>query len=706
MVYTAVYDADGRVEGCLYRHDLEGEEDDAPTPAGAPGSDGGPADWSQLMTMEEMIMRGRGRSGRERRVPAVAPLRRVFSGVSTEMRADNSDFLTGVGETYELQDSGALVARRDRQRSRGDSLDMDFSIGELEGDGSGEGGDGSTMDVDGSGAVHNEDGSMVRMRSVGGLSRPGFDRPPRIRVQFRLRQLSTPSSRSPTAAYTHTQHPHPVALASGDFSKRFPAAKQPGNGWTCDGKLGSAGTRPCRHHGNGNVGRYRCTMGCDYDLCETCFESGVRVEVDEKVKRREERARRRALKAHRVACEAVGAAVGDDASLAEAAADDAAADGKEPEDADQMDFVKEGDTEDAEDGEDDDPELQVPFTDIEVQLSEDGSMQTLFQAIQNMSDSYTATMAKHAAAKTDGEADSKEAVSSAAQSKTGLGVMAEKKKKAAKAEAGAEVESTDGADETTIKAVPWRAQYTLEYMVVVEINPTPTAAAADAEVGLPEPLSMDDEVDGQPLTGSSNPGGMPPARELGLDLMRDDDGLREAFNHWMPPEASDAVVLLKFVHDRCYGAVAQGLHTRANPTALATAAADPDGTVPEGVDLKALLLEATASKEALWEWRTLWRNESLDRKLLSQLKDPLSIATGAMPGWCRLVSAAAPFLFNQATRRRQLMCSAFGVSRAVEFLQQDEPHSATEGLTSRLTQLNERMVAMWMTGQDPQGLQG
>jgi len=51
------------------------------------------------------------------------------------------------------------------------------------------------------------------------------------------------------------------------------------------------------------------------------------------------------------------------------------------------------------------------------------------------------------------------------------------------------------------------------------------------------------------------------------------------------------------------------------------------------------------------------------------------------------------------------MCSAFGVSRAVEFLQQDEPHSATEGLTSRLTQLNERMVAMWMTGQDPQGLQ-
>ena len=66
-----------------------------------------------------MIMRG-GRARRERQVPAVAPLRRVFSGVSTEMRADNSDFLTGVGETYELQDSGALVARRDRQRSRGD----------------------------------------------------------------------------------------------------------------------------------------------------------------------------------------------------------------------------------------------------------------------------------------------------------------------------------------------------------------------------------------------------------------------------------------------------------------------------------------------------------------------------------------------------------------------------------------------------------
>ena len=167
-----------------------------------------------------------------------------------------------------------------------DMLDADWL--ELDGGGGGEGeGEGDPMDQEAasvsSGAVHSEDGSMVRMRSVGGPSRAGFDRPPRLRVHFRLRQATAPG-RDPTAAYRHAQHAHPVALASADFSKRFPAAKQPGVGWTCDGKVGPAGTRPCRHHSSGNTGRYRCTMGEDYDLCESCFELGVKMEEDEKIK--------------------------------------------------------------------------------------------------------------------------------------------------------------------------------------------------------------------------------------------------------------------------------------------------------------------------------------------------------------------------------------------------------------------------------------
>ena len=58
-------------------------------------------------------------------------------------------------------------------------------------------------------------------------------------------------------------------------------AKQPGNGWTCDGKLGAALTRPCRHHGNGNAGRYRCTQGCDWDLCQACFDAEAGFDNDE-----------------------------------------------------------------------------------------------------------------------------------------------------------------------------------------------------------------------------------------------------------------------------------------------------------------------------------------------------------------------------------------------------------------------------------------
>ena len=49
--------------------------------------------------------------------------------------------------------------------------------------------------------------------------------------------------------------------------------------------------------------------------------------------------------------------------------------------------------------------------------------------------------------------------------------------------------------------------------------------------------------------------------------------------------------------------------------------------------------EANRNHEALWGADAM-AEPLLDRKLLSQLKDPISIATGALPGWCRLVSEA------------------------------------------------------------------
>lgn len=98
-------------------------------------------------------------------------------------------------------------------------------------------------------------------------------------------------------------------------------------------------------------------------------------------------------------------------------------------------------------------------------------------------------------------------------------------------------------------------------------------------------------------------------------------------------------------------------------------------------------------------------NCGIDSKLQEQLKDAISIATQALPSWCGILTSTCHFLFNPVTRKRYLWCTAFGVSRAVEFLQQGDPQSSTTQLSNELTQLNERVIAMYMTGQDPQRLQ-
>ena len=57
----------------------------------------------------------------------------------------------------------------------------------------------------------------------------------------------------------HPWHVHPLA------------ASTKATGWVCDGKHAAGG---CRGSGGGRgQARYRCQSGCDYDLCQACWQA-------------------------------------------------------------------------------------------------------------------------------------------------------------------------------------------------------------------------------------------------------------------------------------------------------------------------------------------------------------------------------------------------------------------------------------------------
>ena len=61
-----------------------------------------------------------------------------------------------------------------------------------------------------------------------------------------------------TSSTLHPWHDHPLALHSS-------------GGWNCDGRSCPGG---CRGSGGGGSPRFRCTEGCDFDLCGPCYELG------------------------------------------------------------------------------------------------------------------------------------------------------------------------------------------------------------------------------------------------------------------------------------------------------------------------------------------------------------------------------------------------------------------------------------------------
>nr|GMD09795.1 E3 ubiquitin-protein ligase UPL3 [Ipomoea batatas] len=80
-------------------------------------------------------------------------------------------------------------------------------------------------------------------------------------------------------------------------------------------------------------------------------------------------------------------------------------------------------------------------------------------------------------------------------------------------------------------------------------------------------------------------------------------------------------------------------------------------------------------------------NSKLTPKLARHIQDALALCSGSLPSWCYLLTKACPFLFPFETRRQYFYSTAFGLSRALYRLQQQQGAEGT-GLT------NEREVRL------------
>uniref|UniRef100_A0A8C4QC48 E3 ubiquitin-protein ligase n=1 Tax=Eptatretus burgeri TaxID=7764 RepID=A0A8C4QC48_EPTBU len=62
-------------------------------------------------------------------------------------------------------------------------------------------------------------------------------------------------------------------------------------------------------------------------------------------------------------------------------------------------------------------------------------------------------------------------------------------------------------------------------------------------------------------------------------------------------------------------------------------------------------------------------SKKLTTKILQQIEEPLALASGALPDWCEKLNSKCPFLIPFETRQLYFNCTAFGVSRAVVWIQ-------------------------------------
>ncbi|KAI4376108.1 hypothetical protein MLD38_013900 [Melastoma candidum] len=76
-------------------------------------------------------------------------------------------------------------------------------------------------------------------------------------------------------------------------------------------------------------------------------------------------------------------------------------------------------------------------------------------------------------------------------------------------------------------------------------------------------------------------------------------------------------------------------------------------------------------------------NSKLTPKLSRQIQDALALCSGSLPSWCFQLTKACPFLFPFETRRQYFCSSAFGLSRALYRLQQQQGADGHASATDR-----------------------
>eukprot|EP00245_Coleochaete_scutata_P015662 TRINITY_DN706_c0_g1_i1.p1 TRINITY_DN706_c0_g1~~TRINITY_DN706_c0_g1_i1.p1 ORF type:complete len:1941 (-),score=419.45 TRINITY_DN706_c0_g1_i1:667-6414(-) len=78
-------------------------------------------------------------------------------------------------------------------------------------------------------------------------------------------------------------------------------------------------------------------------------------------------------------------------------------------------------------------------------------------------------------------------------------------------------------------------------------------------------------------------------------------------------------------------------------------------------------------------------SRKLTPKLARQMQDALALCSGGLPAWCQQLTRACPFLFPFETRRQFFYSTAFGLTRALQRLQQQQNADGTPQITDRET---------------------
>lgn len=110
--------------------------------------------------------------------------------------------------------------------------------------------------------------------------------------------------------------------------------------------------------------------------------------------------------------------------------------------------------------------------------------------------------------------------------------------------------------------------------------------------------------------------------------------------------------------------------------------------IVEGLNCLAPSLRAQASSDAFAEGKLTsldqlkvngpvvpqeeFSSKKLTPKLTRQMQDALALCSGSMPPWCQELTKACPFLFPFETRRQYFYSTALGLSRALQYFQQQQ----------------------------------